>query len=182
MEPRLGTYEGEADIDEDMTTLSPEEEKGLRYALVAALLFGGMLLWATLPMTWEFIPGAGFLRNPETGGLLRSPFLSAIVAFIFLGAVCVSVAYGRGAGTIENDTQVVEGMGKAISTLGTYTVLVFFAAQFVSYFNWTNLGQIFAVKGAEGLQALGFGPIFLLLSFILLSMFINLFMGSASAK
>ena len=73
-------------------------------------------------------------------------------------------------------------MGKAISTLGTYTVLVFFAAQFVSYFNWTNLGQIFAVKGAEGLQALGFGPIFLLLSFILLSMFINLFMGSASAK
>ena len=73
-------------------------------------------------------------------------------------------------------------MGKAISTLGTYTVLVFFAAQFVSYFNWTNLGQIFAVKGAEALQALGFGPIFLLLSFILLSMFINLFMGSASAK
>lgn len=69
-----------------MTTLSPEEEKGLRYALVAALLFGGMLLWATLPMTWEFIPGAGFLRNPETGVLLRSPFLSAIVAFIFLGA------------------------------------------------------------------------------------------------
>lgn len=182
VQPRLGTYEGDADIDEDMTYLSPEEEKGLRYALVAAMLFAGFLVWATLPMTWELIPGAGFLRNPETGGLLRSPFLSSIVAFIFLGAIFVSVAYGRGAGTIKNDTQVVEGMGKAISTLGTYTVLVFFAAQFVSYFNWTNLGQIFAVKGAEGLQALGFGPIFLLLSFILLSMFINLFMGSASAK
>ncbi len=38
------------------------------------------------------------------------------------------------------------------------------------------------MKGAESLQALGFGPIFLMLSFILLSMFINLFMGSASAK
>ena len=147
VQPRLGTYEGEADIDEDMTYLSPEEEKGLRYALVAAMLFAGFLVWATLPMTWELIPGAGFLRNPETGGLLRSPFLSSIVAFIFLGAIFVSVAYGRGAGTIKNDTQVVEGMGKAISTLGTYTVLVFFAAQFVSYFNWTNLGQIFAVKG-----------------------------------
>ena len=182
VQPRLGTYEGEADIDEDMTYLSPEEEKGLRYALVAAMLFAGFLVWATLPMTWELIPGAGFLRNPETGGLLRSPFLSSIVAFIFLGAIFVSVAYGRGAGTIKNDTQVVDGMGKAISTLGTYTVLVFFAAQFVSYFNWTNLGQIFAVKGAEALQALGFGPIFLLLSFILLSMFINLFMGSTSAK
>ena len=68
VQPRLGTYEGEADIDEDMTYLSPEEEKGLRYALVAAMLFAGFLVWATLPMTWELIPGAGFLRNPETGG------------------------------------------------------------------------------------------------------------------
>jgi len=182
VQPRLGSYEGEADVDEAMTTLSPQEERGLRYALVAAAIFATFLIWATLPMTWELIPGAGFLRNPETGSLLRSPFLSAIVAFIFLGSVFVSVAYGKGAGTIQNDTQVVEGMGKAISTLGTYTVLVFFAAQFVSYFNWTNLGYIFAVKGAEGLQSLGFGPIFLMLSFIGLSMFINMFMGSASAK
>ena len=43
VQPRLGTYEGEADIDEDMTYLSPEEEKGLRYALVAAMLFAGSL-------------------------------------------------------------------------------------------------------------------------------------------
>ena len=108
--------------------------------------------------------------------------MSGIVAFIFLGALVVSIAYGRGAGTIKNDAEVVEGMGKAISTLGTYTVLVFFAAQFVAYFNWTNLGYIFAVKGAETLKAFGFGPIFLMLSFIVLTMFINLFMGSASAK
>lgn len=182
VQPRLGSYEGEAEVDHAMTTLTSAEERGLKYALVAAIVFALFLLWGTLPLTWEHIPGAGYLRNPETGGLLRSPFLSGIVAFIFLGAVVVSVAYGRGAGTIENDAQVVEGMGKAISTLGVYTVLVFFAAQFVAYFNWTNLGYIFAVKGAEALQALGFGPVFLMLSFIVLSMVINLFMGSASAK
>ena len=182
VQPRLGAYRGEAEVDETLTTLSPEESRGLRFALVAAILFATFLLWGTIPMSWTAVPGAGFLRNPETGGLLRSPFLSSIVAFIFLGSLTVSVAYGRGAGTIENDSQVVEGMGKAISTLGTYTVLVFFAAQFVSYFNWTNLGYIFAVKGAEGLRSLGLGPIALMLSFIVLSMFINLFMGSASAK
>lgn len=182
VQPRLGHYEGEAEVDEAMTTLSDEERHGLKYALVATIVFALFLLWGTIPMTWEIIPGAGFLRNPDTGGLLRSPFLSGIVAFIFLGALFISIAYGRGAGTIKNDAQVVEGMGKAISTLGTYTVLVFFAAQFVAYFNWTNLGYIFAVKGAETLKALGLGPIFLMLSFILLSMFINLFMGSASAK
>ena len=180
VQPRLGKYVGDVEVDEGMTTLTPEEIRGLKYALVASIGFALFLIWGTLPM--DVIPGAGFLRNPETGGLLRSPFLSGIVAFIFLGALVVSIAYGRGAGTIKNDSEVVEGMGKAISTLGTYTVLVFFAAQFVAYFNWTNLGYIFAVKGAETLKALGFGPIFLMLSFILLSMVINLFMGSASAK
>ena len=182
VQPRLGRYTGEAPSSEGMTTLSVEEERGLKWAFVASLLFGVFLLWGTVPTSWDLLPGAGFLRNPETGGLLRSPFLSGIVAFIFLGSLFVSIAYGKGAGTIDNDTDVVEGMGKAISTLGTYTVLVFFAAQFVSFFNWTNLGQIFAVKGAEGLKALGLGPIPLMLSFILLTMFINLFMGSASAK
>ncbi len=43
--------------------------------------------------------------------------------------------------------------------LGLYLVLVSFAAQFVAFFNWTNLGLIFAVKGAE---APVFIPIFML--------------------
>ncbi|MCK7510085.1 MAG: AbgT family transporter [Desulfobacterales bacterium] len=34
-------------------------------------------------------------------------------------------------------------------------MLVFFAAQFVAFFNWTNLGLIVAVEGAAVLKALG---------------------------
>ncbi|HLA14724.1 MAG TPA: AbgT family transporter, partial [Gemmatimonadaceae bacterium] len=70
----------------------------------------------------------------------------------------------------------------AMKTLGLYMVLVFFAAQFVAYFNWTNLGLIVAVKGADLLKASGLGPIPLVVSFVFVSAFINLFMGSASAK
>src|SRR5690606_21107915 len=73
-------------------------------------------------------------------------------------------------------------MGKSMETLGTYIVLVFFAAQFVAYFNWTNLGLIIAVEGAELLKSSGLGDIPLMISFILVAAFINLFMGSASAK
>ena len=69
----------------------------------------------------------------------------------------VGIAYGVGAGTIRTDADVMKGMGKSMSTLGGYMVLVFFAAQFVAYFNWTNLGLIVAVKGAEALQGLGAG-------------------------
>jgi aminobenzoyl-glutamate transport protein len=108
--------------------------------------------------------------------------MSGIVAFIFLGAAIVGVAYGIGAKTLKNDADVMKGMGKSMETLGLYIVLVFFAAQFVAYFNWTNLGLIIAVEGAQILKSSGLGDIPLMISFIIVAAFINLFMGSASAK
>ena len=172
--PRLGAYKG-AEQSTAIDRLSDDEKRGLRFAAVAMALFGALLLWGT----W---PADGFLRNPETGSLLRSPFLSGIVAFIFLGGTWVGIAYGVGARRFRNDTDVMNGMGKTIGTLGTYLVLVFFAAQFVAYFNWTNLGLIVAVKGAETLRASGLGGVPLMLAFVLLSAGLNLLMGSASAK
>jgi aminobenzoyl-glutamate transport protein len=174
VEPRLGAYEGD-EKPETIEQLSDPERRGLRWALGASILFVLVLLLGT-------VPAGGFLRNPETGGLLRSPFLSGIVAFIFLGGSAVGIAYGVGAGTIRSDADVMRGMGKQMSTLGGYMVLVFFAAQFVAYFNWTNLGLIVAVEGAEGLKASGLGGVPLMIGFVLISSFINLFMGSASAK
>lgn len=172
--PRLGAYHGEEE-QTVINELSNTEWQGLRFAGIAIALFGAILLWGTVPTD-------GFLRNPDTGSLLRSPFLSGIVAFIFLGGTWVGVAYGVGAGKFTSDADVMNGMGKTIGTLGTYLVLVFFASQFVAYFNWTNIGLIMAVKGAETLRASGMGGVSLMLSFVLLSSILNLFMGSASAK
>lgn len=108
--------------------------------------------------------------------------MSGIVAFIFLIAALCGIAYGVGAGTFKSDSDVMKGMAKSMETLGSYIVLVFFAAQFVAYFNWTNLGLIFAIKGAEVLKASGMNDVALMTSFILVSATINLIMGSASAK
>jgi aminobenzoyl-glutamate transport protein len=83
---------------------------------------------------------------------------------------------------MKSDGDVVKAMAKAMETLGAYLVLVFFAAQFVAFFNWTNLGLIVAIKGAELLKSADLGTIPLLLGFVLVSAVINLFMGSASAK
>ena len=172
--PRLGIYKGE-ERQTIVNRISNAEWRGLRFATVALALFGAVLLWGT-------VPADGFLRNPETGSLLRSPFLSGIVAFIFLGGTWVGVAYGIGSKKFMSDSDVMDGMGKTVGALGTYLVLVFFAAQFVAYFNWTNLGLIMAVKGAEALRATGMGGIPLMLSFVVVSSIINLFMGSSSAK
>jgi aminobenzoyl-glutamate transport protein len=172
--PRLGDYGGEG-AEEKLEPLSSAERRGLRFALVASVVFAGVLLWGT-------VPANGFLRDPKTGDLLHSPFLSGIVAIIFLSGVLLGLAYGIGARTLRNDADAMKGMAKSMETLGGYLVLVFFAAQFVAYFNWSNLGLIFAVKGATALKSAGFTGIPLLLSFVVLTAVINLSMGSASAK
>jgi hypothetical protein len=61
-------------------------------------------------------------------------------------------------------------------------VLVFFAAQFVAFFNYSKLGLIIAIDGAQFLKSIGFTGITLIVAFVFVSAFINLFMGSASAK
>ena len=179
--PRLGAAE---DIDgeehsqaaeEAVKPLATEEKRGLAYASIAFVIMTGLLLWGLLPAD-------GFLRDPSTGGVLHSPFLKGIVAVIFFYGVGLGVAYGVGAGTVRSDRDVIKGMSQQMSTLGGYMVLVFFAAQFVAFFNWTNLGLIFAVEGAQVLKSAGMHQVPLLLTFIVLSAMINLVMGSASAK
>src|SRR5690606_23914599 len=56
------------------------------------------------------------------------------------------------------------------------------AAQFIAYFQWSNLGLIFAISGADALRSIGFTGLPLMLSFILVVAAANLFIGSASAK
>ena len=172
--PRLGSYKGSVEREE-IKPLSQDEKKGLWYAGIAVIIFSGIVVWG-------LIPDHGFLRDPKTFSILKSPFLSGIVSFIFFGGVVAGLAYGIGAKTIKNDSDAIKGMNKSMETLGSYIVLVFFAAQFVAFFNWTNLGMIVAVEGANFLKSSGLGPIPLLISFIIIAALINLFIGSASAK
>jgi len=171
--PRLGDYEGD-EVPEKIEKLSQAEKKGLIWASLSAVVILFLLLIGILPEN-------GILRSND-GDILHSPFMEGIVAIIFITGAIMGIAYGLGAKTLKNDSDVMKGMGKSMEMLGSYIVLVFFAAQFVAFFNWTNLGKIFAVEGAMLLQSSGLGPIPLMITFILLTAMINLLMGSASAK
>ena len=176
IEPRLGAYTGDVVAgDDEFHGLSAAEKKGLWSASLVSL---GLLVLVLIGL----VPESGILRDAETGSVLYSPFMHGIVTFIFLGGLLAGLAYGFAAGTFKNDADVVKGMKESMESLGLYMVLVFFAAQFVAYFKYTNLGMIFAIEGAELLKASGLGPIPLMLSFIILAAIINLCMGSASAK
>ena len=174
VEPRLGEYNGEIN-SEEMESLTPAEQKGLRWAGYSLLAFVAFLLILVLPPQ-------GILRDPETLTIIPSPFFQGIVPIIMLGFIVPGIAYGKGAGTIQSDKDIVQGITQGMSIMSYYIALSFFAAQFVAYFSWTNLGIILAINGANFLKATGFTGLPLLISFIIVSGLINLFFASASSK
>ena len=180
VEPRLGKFNPDDAADDlkqqDLQALTAAEKAGLRNAGIAFLLVLAVLVLTIVPQL------GGVLLHPTTGELSGSPFLKGIVAFIFVTFAIPGFVYGKTVGSMKNDKDVISAMSKGMSTLGMYIVLVFFAAQFVAFFNWTNLGTVLAVKGAALLTALGLdGPeVFAL--FILMCAMVNLSLGSSSAQ
>ena len=108
--------------------------------------------------------------------------MSGIIFFMMLLFLLPGLAYGIGAGVIKNDKDVVELMNKTISGLSSFMVLIFFAAQFTACFNYSNLGTIISVAGADFLKSVGFTGLPLIACFIVLTAFINIFIAVDSAK
>lgn len=173
VEPQLGKYTGNVE-KEEITRLLPMEMKGLKWAGFTFFVFLGL-------MAWGLIPDHGFLRGDDNM-VLHSPVLKGFIAVLFIIAGSCGIVYGYIAGTYKKHEDVISGMNTSFKSMISFLVLVFFAAQFVAWFKWSNLGILIAVKGAAVLQSADLGLIPLVILFILLSGFINMFMGSASAK
>lgn len=175
VEPRLGKFTGKISEEEKkLDRLSTKEKKGMLWAFLAFIV----ILIVTLI---GILPAEGFFRGSD-GGFLSSPLIKGVVSMLFITAGAMGLAYGFATGKYKSDSDVMDGMALSMKTLATYLVLVFFAAQFVAYFKWSNLGIILAVNGAELLDAANLGLIPTMLLFIVLSATINMLMGSASAK
>ncbi|MGM0504387.1 MAG: AbgT family transporter [Bacteroidota bacterium] len=173
--PRLGKYSNDNKLEqEEISRLTPVEKKGIKKSL---WVLGGFMLLLLIGL----IPENGVLRGTD-GSLLRSPVLKGVVALLFLVAGLMGVVYGVVTGKYKNDADVMKGMSESMKSMAAYIVLVFFAAQFVEYFNSSNLGIIIAIKGAHAIESLNLGLIPLVILFVIFSGLINLVMGSASAK
>ncbi|WAA11148.1 AbgT family transporter [Fervidibacillus albus] len=171
--PRLGKYEGEV---EQMEELTSDEKRGLKWAGWSTLVYVVILLVLT-------IPSNAILRNPETGSLIsNSPLMNSLIPIIMFLFLIPAVFYGLGAKTIQSDKDLAKLLGDSMGQMGSYIILAFVAAQMIAYFSWSNLGPIIAIKGAEFLKSIGLTGIGLLIGFVIVSAFINLFLASSSAK
>ncbi|HUP49124.1 MAG TPA: AbgT family transporter, partial [Thermoanaerobaculia bacterium] len=159
-----------------MEELRPQDRRGLTWALIAVLV--GMVILVLVSM-----PAGSPMRSPE-GSLTRAtaPLMQSIVPLIFLLFLIPGVVFGYVAGTVDSHRDIIKGMSKAMGTMSYYIVMAFFAALFIAAFGQSNLGALFALKGATFLKALGMPGQITILGIIILSAMVNLLIGSASAK
>lgn len=176
VEKNLGPYNG--DYVADKTEITPIENKALKKAGVSLLIFVIIMGLLMFPKNAVFKT-----LNENTGKITLDEFINNgfLVAMLLLFLI-PGIVFGKTTGKIKNSHDVVAAMTDAMESMGGYLVLAFFAAQFVNYFSYTNLGTILSVKGANLLQNIGFTGLPLIIAFIIVSAFLNLFIGSASAK
>lgn len=172
--PFVGEYKGSEPVA-PLEALNAQEKSGL---LAAGLVAFGLIAFLIAGL----LPADGYLRDPATPDVLHSAALKGVVAIIFLFGALPGMAFGFVSGKFQSQTDVTDAMQSAMVTLAPYLVLVFFASQFITLFNFSNMGLILAVRGSEVLKELGLGPIPLMLGFIVLTVLLDLVIGSASAK
>lgn len=129
------------------------------------------------PLPW------GVLRNQVTGGIMAgSPFMSGLIILISLAFLFVGYAYGRAAGTIANMTAAIGLIVKTWSGLAGMIFLLFVIANFIAFFNYTNLATVLAVNLADILQTAPLGAVSYIFLFVILVAIIDIILTGALAK
>ncbi len=190
IERRLGPWTGGAVAgssdpdDHPEAPLTPQQRKGLWLALLAVLGVVGLWVFLTIGPGTPLINENATLPSgePASMAIKLGPLFQSLVAGFLVLFLAAGIAYGAAAGTIKNHRDVVRMMSGAMSDLAYYIVLAFAAAHLVAMFNWSNLGLIFAVSGANGIEQSGLPTPILLVLLVLLAGAVNIFIGSASAK
>lgn len=178
IEPRLRKtpLDGDGSDSVELEALTAKERAGVWAGLAAMALGVAALVLAVLPADSPLRAPNGQLSS------FSAPLMQSMIPLIFLLFLVPGTIYGCVAGTVRSHRDVIEGMSKAMSTMGYYLTMIFFCAQFTTAFSQSNLGALLAVEGAEFLKALGLPGMMTVGGIILLSAVVNLLVGSASGK
>ncbi|MEL1249614.1 AbgT family transporter [Aurantiacibacter gilvus] len=180
IEPRLSGYavdgSAAAGDDEPQTGTTIGQKRGLLHAFGMVLLVCG--LWALLLA----LPDSPLIDPTAPPEGRMTPFYRSLLPFFLLVFLLPGWAYGRAAGTIKSQNDLVTMMAEAMKDMGYYMVLAFAAAHFVAMFAWSNMGLVLAVDGADALRASGLPSWAMLIGVLAFGAALNLLIGSASAK
>ncbi|WP_036828860.1 AbgT family transporter, partial [Photobacterium sanctipauli] len=178
IEPRLKSTPIDEDAEEAPDLGSFTETESKAFSAAGWAMMGGIAL-----LVLSVFPESSPLRSPE-GEItaFTAPLMQSIVPLIFILFVIPGVVYGRVAGTFKSSDDIIKAMSATMGTMGGYIVMAFFCAQFLAAFSDSNLGTLLALSGADLLKAMNLPGQVTIVGMILLTAFVNLLVGSASAK
>ncbi|NRA57774.1 MAG: AbgT family transporter, partial [Phycisphaerales bacterium] len=149
----------------------------------------------TMPETAIVVDGEGYYTDATQATFVtsdgvvlakRSPPFSrwvlVITPLIFIGSIIPGLIYGIVVGNVKSTKDAGAVMIKAIEMMAPIIVLAFFAAQFIQYMSYSRLDVMLAHTGGQTLFAMDLSKYELIIAFIVMTMFFNLFIGSMSAK
>lgn len=176
IEPRFPVSKESLNEHEEGRIITLNDSKGVKMAGVAFVIYMALIAFLALGKD-------AFLRD-EAGSLVstKSPLMGGLIPLMSLAFLIPGYVYGKITGSIKGNRDAIRMIGKTLGEMGGYILVVFVSAQFLNLFTKSNLGIIMAVKGANGIESLGLKGIPLIILYVLLVAFINLFIGSASAK
>jgi aminobenzoyl-glutamate transport protein len=179
VEPRLKGVEVVPADGEELPTMEDVSAKESKAFWIATSAMIGFLV---LLAVWA-VPSGSPLRDPQ-GSLttFAAPLMRSIVPIIFLVTVLPGVVYGYLSGNFTSSKDLVATMTKSMQSMGYYIVMAFFCALFIDAFGQSNIGILIALKGANALEALALPGQATIVGIVFLSAFVNLLVGSASAK
>ena len=179
VQPRLGVYQSDTEIvdQKDLPRTTAIERNSVRYALYSTVAYIVLLLILTIPQN-------GILRDSKTSSLLVSsaPLMKSLPLLIALLFFIPGTVFGYVSHKFQSAKDIAGALGKSMAEMGSYIALIFFIAQFLKLFAWSNIGIIFAIKGAEFLNDSGFPISIVLILFVIMCAIINLVIGGASTK
>ncbi|MEP2448916.1 MAG: AbgT family transporter, partial [Balneola sp.] len=180
VEPRLKDVELDDDIDlegaDELGNISATEKRSFWIA-TSVMVIGliGLFFWV--------YPENSSMRAPD-GEItdFQAPLMQSIVPLIFLLFWVPGILYGYLSGGYSKTKDIIDGMSKSMGDMAYYIVMAFFCALFIDAFAKSNIGVLIALKGAGYLQALDLPGQVTIVGIIFLTAFVNLMVGSASAK
>jgi aminobenzoyl-glutamate transport protein len=123
------------------------------------------------------------LRNPLNGDIIGdSPFMDSLIVIIMLFFYVSGYLYGRGAGTIGGSKDVIATIEKSWAGLASLLFLFLLIAQFIAYFNFSNIAEVVAVKLGDVLEEMNIGAVWLLIGLIIVTIVVDLIIPQAIAK
>ncbi len=180
---QLGDYD-DSEMSEEAAAatadLSPEaqalESRGMRWALIAV---GGVVVVILVAL----IPPGAPLRNPDTGAFFRdSPFMDSLIVMITALFLVAGWAYGRGARTITTTNGAIAAITKSLAGLAGLIFIFVLIAQFLAYFNYSNIARVIAVQLSDALERANIATWLLLAGLVLVVFVVNLLIPGVIPK